>query len=119
VRRKFQHDGFVVPAGWLLRLCVRESHRSEEVWSDAAAFDPDRFARQPATRSRYSPFGFHQHACSGIDLSGMICRVTVEELSAFDWSLARDGDLEREFGHWSHWRPSSKLRIRLAPGPAT
>jgi hypothetical protein len=43
----------------------------------------------------------------------MICRVTVEELAAFDWTLARDGELERDFGHWSHWRPSSRLRIRL------
>ena len=113
VREDFEHDGFVFPAGWLLRLCVRESHRSEEVWSDAASFDPDRFLRQPVPKSQYSPFGFLQRACSGVDLSNMICRVTLEELAAFDWAIAADGELERDFGHWSHWRPNSRLRIRL------
>jgi cytochrome P450 len=114
VRETFEHDGFVFPAGWLLRLCVRESHRSEEIWSDAATFDPDRFLRQPMPKSQYSPFGFLEHACSGVDLSAMICRVTLEELAAFDWAIASDGELERYFGHWSHWEPSSRLRIRLS-----
>jgi hypothetical protein len=43
----------------------------------------------------------------------MIGRVTLEELAAFDWAIASDGELERPFGHWSHWQPSSRLRIRL------
>ena len=87
VRETFEHDGFVIPAGWLLRLCVRESHRSEEVWRDASTFDPDRFLRrQPMPKSDYSPFGFRERACSGVDLSDMICRVTLEELAAFDWA---------------------------------
>ncbi|HVR29782.1 MAG TPA: cytochrome P450 [Thermoanaerobaculia bacterium] len=114
VREQFEHGGFVFPTGWQLRVCVRESHRDEEVWADAAAFDPDRFL-DPVPRSRYSPFGFHQHACNGIDLNNLICRVTLEELAAgFDWSLSRDGEIERGFRHWSHWRPSADLAITIA-----
>jgi cytochrome P450 len=113
VRREFEHGGFVFPAGWQLRLCVKESHRSEQVWSDPGVFDPDRFLHASPTRSQYSPFGFHQHACNGVDLNNMICRVTLEELARFDWRVVGDGELERDFRHWSHWRPSSRLRVFL------
>jgi len=116
VREEFEHGGFVFPAGWQLRVCVRESHRDEQIWPDAARFDPDRFLARGVPRTQYSPFGFHHHACNGVDLNNMICRVTLEELAAgFDWSVVRDGTIERGFRHWSHWRPSAKLAIAISP----
>jgi cytochrome P450 len=116
IREEFEHASFRFPAGWHLRICVRESHRSAEHWPDPAAFDPDRFSGRAMARSQYSPFGFHQHACNGVDLSNMICRVVLEELATgYDWSIVRDGEVERGFRHWSHWRPSSRLRIAIAP----
>lgn len=116
VREEFEHGGFVFPSGWQLRVCVRESHRDEQIWPDAASFDPDRFLPRAVPRTHYSPFGFHQHACNGVDLNNMICRVTLEQLAAgFDWSIARDGALERDFRHWSHWRPSAQLAIAISP----
>jgi hypothetical protein len=46
----------------------------------------------------------------------MIGRVVIEEMArGFDWAIVRDGPLEREFRHWSHWRPSSALRLTIAP----
>jgi cytochrome P450 len=119
VREDFEYEGFRFPAGWLLRVCVRESHGDESIWPDPEAFDPDRFLERAVPHTRYSPFGFHRHACNGVDLNNMICRVTLEELTAgFDWKIVRDGPLERDFQHWSHWRPSSKLAIAIAPASA-
>jgi cytochrome P450 len=115
VRQEFELDGYVFPAGWHVRICLAESHRDAAVWPDAPRFDPDRFLGPPP-RTRYAPFGLHQHACNGVDLNGLICRATLEELAlGFDWSLARDGALERDFRHWSHWRPSARLAIAIAP----
>ena len=121
VREPFEHGGYTFPAGWQIRVCVHESHRDETIWPDAAKFDPDRFLARGVPGSHYSPFGFHRHACNGVDLNNMICRATLEELaSGFDWSIARDGELERDFRHWSHWRPSRDfaIAIRDRRGPA-
>jgi cytochrome P450 len=116
VREELEVGSFVIPAGWLLRVCVHESHRDEAIWPEPAKFDPDRFLGRTAPRTHYSPFGFHQHACNGVDLNNMICRATLEELAAgFDWSIVRDGPVERDFRHWSHWRPSAKLLIAISP----
>jgi cytochrome P450 len=95
---------------------VHESHRDETIFPDATRFDPDRFLAGAAQRAQYSPFGFHRHACNGVDLNNLICRATLEELAGgFDWRIARDGELERDFRHWSHWRPSRNFAIAIAP----
>lgn len=120
VRETFTWNGFVFPRGWLVRVCVKESHRDETVFDDAARFDPDRWIRRPIGRDEYSPFGGGPHACNGIDLSNAISEILVEELArGFDWSIADDGPLERDFRHWSHWRPSSRLRLSIERRVAT
>lgn len=115
IREDFEHEGVRFLRGWQLRLCVKESHRSAEVFPDPETFDPDRFLGHTVTRSEYSPFGADHHACNGVELTQMISRVLVEELArGFDLAIARDGHLERDFRHWSHWRPSSKLRLAIS-----
>ena len=111
---EFQFDGFKMPAGWLLRICVRESHADPAVFRDADTFDPDRFSAASFNSSQYSPFGFGQHACNGVHLTMMIARIWIESLCrGFVWSAVRDGPAEREFRHWSHWRPSRRLAISI------
>ena len=110
----FEFDGFTMPAKWLLRVCVRESHADPEVFPEADAFDPDRFLNQRFDSSQYSPFGFGPHACNGVHLTMMIARSWIESLcEGFDWSIVRDGPMEKEFRHWSHWRPSKRLAISV------
>ena len=97
----------------ITRESLREN-RDETIWPDAAKFDPDRFVARGVPGSHYSPFGFHRHACNGVDLNNLICRVILEEMATgFDWSITRDGELERDFRHWSHWRPSRDLAIAI------
>jgi cytochrome P450 len=112
----FQFDGFTMQRKWLLRICVRESHGDPNVFHDADTFDPDRFLNHSFDSSQYSPFGFGPHACNGVHLTMMIARSWIESLcGGFDWSIVRDGPVEREFRHWSHWRPSRSLAISVAP----
>lgn len=107
-------EGMNLPSGWLVRLCVRESHRSEAVFENPVDFDPARFLRKKGAVTEYAPFGYGAHGCNGIALNDIICRAFLQSLaSGFDWSITQDGPLERGFRHWSHWQPSSDLRVRM------
>jgi cytochrome P450 len=111
----FEADGFRFPRNWLLRVCVRESHADPAVFADSDTFDPDRFLDHRFDSNQYSPFGFGPHACNGVHLTMMIARTWIESLcGGFDWSIVRDGPFEKEFRHWSHWRPSKHLVISVA-----
>jgi len=116
--RAIEHDGFVIPRGWLVRLCVRESHRDPAVFENPEAFDPDRFLRRTYSRREYSPFGAGlRHACLGEGLTRSVGHVFVEELaSAFAWRTVADGAYE--YSAWRHWRPSSRWRVLVTPPAA-
>lgn len=114
VKERFEYDGFTFPTGWLIRMCIGESHRNPEHFEDPGAFDPDRFLDGGFSSAEFSPFGYGPHACNGIALTEVICRAVIEELTAgFDWAVVGDGEYEREFRHWAHLRPSSGLEIRM------
>lgn len=109
-----EFEGVTLPKGWLVRLCVRESHRSDAVFDNPTDFDPDRFLRKKSGVTEYAPFGYGAHGCNGIALTEIICRALLQTLASdFDWSITQDGPLHREFRHWSHWQPSSALRIQM------
>lgn len=106
--------GYTVPAGWLLRICVQESHRDPAVFSDPDRFDPDRFIDRTYSRAEYAPFGIDTHGCLGVTLVHFLGRIFVEELChGYQWRAMRDGALERGSRHRHHWRPSSARRLVL------
>ena len=114
--RTIEFEGFRLPKGWLIRLCVWESHRSGDAFEDPETFDPDRFLSSAFHTSEYSPFGWAQHACNGVPLTNMLCRTVIEELvGGFEWRIEGNGPLEHGFRHWQHWRPTSELRLSLTP----
>jgi len=114
LRTDLRFDGFVLPKGWLLRLCIRESHLSAEVFEQPDAFNPDRFLGRDVPRTAYMPFGGDRHACNGVPLTNVISRAFLETLTMhYDWSLDGVVGLERELRHWSHWRPSRRMAVRL------
>ena len=118
VYRKAERDiayrGMTIPRGWLVRLCVRESHRDPEIFPDPDVFDPDRFRDRAYARREYSPFGHGRHACLGEGLARHVGRLFVEEVaSGWDWRTVVDGPVEQ--GSWRHWRPSSRWRVLVAP----
>ena len=109
-------DGYSIPAGWLVRLCIRESHTSEDAFERPHEFDADRFLGKTFSAERYQPFGVYEHTCLGIGITRTIGRIFVEQLTTgFDWSIARDGPMELAPYHHRHWTPSRRFEIRLTP----
>jgi len=114
--RTIEHEGMVIPRGWLVRLCVHESHRDPEVFEHPDVFNPDRFLGRVYTRNEYSPFGAGRHACLGEPLARTVGRIFVEEIArGWQWHTVMDGPLEQS--SWRHWRPSSLWRILLTARP--
>lgn len=111
-------EGCTIPAGWILRLCVRESHRDANVFAEPARFDPSRFVDRTWPRHEYSPFGGHTHGCMGGHLALFLGRIFVEELVlGYDWTVVHDGPLAPRTRHRDHWRPSTSRRVVLRPYP--
>lgn len=106
-------DGFVVPAGWYIRICVRESHRDPAVFADPELFFPDRFLGSRHTRDQYSPLGLPIRPCTGAETVVAVADAFVRELArAWRWEIVRDGPAEFD---GFHWRPSRRLRIAMTP----
>jgi cytochrome P450 len=113
--RDLTHGDVVIPRGWLVRLCVRESHQDPRIFADPERFDPDRFRARTYTRREYSPFGAGlRHACIGEGLAMRVATVFTEELvAAVRWSTVADGPYE--YSAWRHWRPGSAWRVHVTP----
>jgi cytochrome P450 len=110
VRRPIRWGEFDIPAGWFVRICVQESHRSPEAFRDPERFDPERFL-DPPDRVRYSPFGVYRRLCPGEHLARAIgMHLVVELASGYDLQIVGDGP--PEFSGF-HWRPSPRFRVRL------
>lgn len=107
-------DGFRIPRGWLVRMCVRESHQDAAAFPDPGAFDPDRFGDEPLPRDRYSPFGIYRLACIGEELTKVVgATFALGLVSGFEWRVVEDGPAE--INSWAHNAPSPRLRVRMAP----
>ncbi len=103
-------NGFRIPAGWQVRLCIAESHRLAEAFARPEQFDPDRFLSAPS-RPTCVPFGFTPHRCPGDHLTRAIGRHYLGSLAGtFDISAAAIEPWE--FSGF-HWRPHAKMNIVL------
>ena len=108
-------DGHTIPAGWLVRVCVRESHRDGSVFPSPDSFDPDRFLAGRPPRSEYSPFGAAPRSCLGRHVTLSLASLFVRQLSdGYDLRTVADGPLT--FGPF-HWRPSPAFRVELTRVP--
>ncbi len=103
--------GYLIPKGWLVRVCVRESHRNPDVFPDPDRFDPDRFLARRYSRAEYSPFGLPPRPCLGDHVTRIVARAFVTELAEYDCEVMSDGP--REFSGFQHWAPSPAFRTRL------
>jgi cytochrome P450 len=113
--RDISWQGFVIPRGWRVRVCVRENHRDPGLFPDAARFDPDRFRNNQTMGETYWPFGtaVTRTSCLGPGVTLTVGKIFVRELvEGFDWSVERDGSPEFS---GIHWRPSPRFQIGLRP----
>lgn len=110
----FDCGGFRIPAGWLLRICVWESHRDPRVFSEPDRFNPDRFLGRSYSRSEYSPLGASSHACLASYLVTLLARSFVSELAS-QFRLRESGESSIELASSRHWAPGPAFRVELQP----
>jgi len=112
-REDIEFDGFVIPKGWLVRICIRDGHRDAAVFNDPNQFDADRFKSDNYRRDEYSPLGIGRHSCLGNQVIDVVGRLFAKELAnAYDGRVIADGP--RQYGR-AHWEPSANLRLELTP----
>jgi cytochrome P450 len=110
--RDMEVGGYVIPRGWVVRICVRESHRDPAVFPGPERFDPDRFRAGRPPLTAFMPFGANRHACLGEHLTVAIAASFLTALAdGYDLAIASDGPVE--MGPF-HWRPSDRFRVRVA-----
>ena len=75
-RHTFSFDGYSIPAGWMVMWPVTPSHTSHGVYTNPAAFDPDRFSPERAEDARHEHAFVPQgagppagHKCPGLDFA--------------------------------------------------
>jgi cytochrome P450 len=103
-----------VPAGWLVRVCLRESHRDPQFFDRPLEFDPGRFAASRFDPNRFWPFGTAMHACFAERFVMAVAEQFLLALAAHDVRVVADGPRERVNRHWAFALPSRQLRVSLA-----
>jgi len=114
VIRDIDFDGFQIPKGWLLRICVWESHRDPVIFPEPDRFNPDRFLGRSYARNEYSPFGAASHACIAPFLVNSVAGQFVRQLaSGYRVSSPTDGSVVLASSR--HWAPGPRFRVNLSP----
>ena len=63
VRRDFVFDGFTIPKGAIIRVCLWEAHKDNDVFENPFVFEPSRFLTAGQSVDGFSPFGLDHHDC--------------------------------------------------------
>lgn len=83
-------SGREIKAGDTFLLCNYVMHRTERLWDNPLAFDPDRFLRDPGLKAKgapYMPFGAGPRICVGAAFATMEAVMSLAK-------LVRDYDIE-------------------------
>lgn len=115
VEKPITVDGFTIPAGWLLRVCVAESHRLDPPFEDPLRFDPERHLRNRFGPTEFAPFGLDAHGCLGARLTIELARNFVLALAEYELVIEELGSIRRGTRHWTHWSVGSDFRLALRP----
>lgn len=109
-------DGYFIPKGSHVRICVWEAHHDPMKFSDPFKYDPCRFMSSKVPSDHYSPFGLDKHRCLGADWTYRICELMVEELTAdYVWTTRDDG--APVMGKF-HFQPSKTFSVEIHPREA-
>ncbi|WP_409431869.1 cytochrome P450 [Litorimonas sp. RW-G-Af-16] len=99
--------GRKIEVGDTFLLCNYVMHRTERLWDNPLAFDPDRFMRDPSLRAKgsaFMPFGAGPRICVGMAFALM------EAVMALG-TLVRDYDIEIPMGTF----PRPLMTVTLRP----
>jgi cytochrome P450 len=104
-------DGFLIPAGTNLRVCIWEGHKDAAVFPNPFTFNPTRFLGQTYGREKFSPFGLGQRHCVGANLVIGLSTIFVEALLK-GYTLEATEAGSAYHGPY-HWQPDPACAIRL------
>ena len=111
--RDIVFDGYLIPAGSYVRVCLWESHNEPATFAEPDRFHPDRFLGAMPPNDQFAPFGVDHHQCpfggATIRLATAFLRVLATE---FELTLLNDGPAVR--GPY-HWEPSRRLAVNVCP----
>ena len=103
--------GMTIPKGWLVHVCIHESHRDPQIFEEPNLYNPDRFLENRYT-ANYKPLGIGDRTCVGVPLIREISRRLLLQLATqYEMVIVEDGP--RELSAQRHWAPSSRLRLKL------
>ena len=111
VETRLTFDGFHIPRGTTIRLCLWESHKDEDAFPEPFRFDPDRFLRAPPDGHAFSPFGLDHHHCPFSELSVLMGTAYLRALSQFR-VVEKLADGEPIRGAY-HWEPAVHFSVRI------
>ena len=111
VERDLVFDGHFIPKASMVRVCLWESHKSEETFPEAFRFHPERFLGQEFGADQFAPFGLDHHQCPLGNVAMKTSLVFLRTL-AREYTVAalNDGDAVR--GAY-HWEPATGFSVRL------
>lgn len=107
-----EFDGFRIPLGTPVRLCMWESHHDPKEFPEPHEFDHRRFLQTTPPNDVYAPFGLDHHQCPFGALTSSLGSAFVRALCAYELTLVADGPPVR--GPY-HWEPSRQLAVQLEP----
>ena len=113
VLRDIVFDGFLIPKGALLRICMWEAHKDEDVFRQPFTFDPSRFLGEHGLGDRFSPFGLDHHHCPLSSISVRLAMIFLR-LLARTYRIDLRGSAQAVRGPY-HWEPAPSFSVSLQP----
>jgi len=113
VLQDFVFDGFFIPRGAQLRLCMWESHKRVDHFRQPMEFQPERFAHDGPSASVFSPFGLDHHQCPFGQLSVRMAASFVQAL-ACGFTLAASTSSRQPTRGLYRWEPPQGFEVQLS-----
>jgi cytochrome P450 len=113
VLEDIEWEGYRIPKGWLVRICLAEAHRDPAVFTDPDKFIVERFDQAPPTQKQFLPFGAFKRSCLGESVARIFCRHFLCTW-AQGWNGHQIGESHEDYAAW-HWTPGSDFRLVLRP----
>ena len=104
-------DGWLIPRGSMVRVCMWEAHKNAEHFPQPFRFEPDRFRDATSESEHFSPFGLDHHHCP---LAGPVVEIAVAFLRVLARNFLVHGrGAEPAVRGPNHWEPSPRFEITL------
>jgi len=113
VLQDFVFDGFFIPRGAQLRLCMWESHKRVDHFRQPMEFQPERFAHDGPSASVFSPFGLDHHQCPFGQLSVRMAASFVQALACGFTLVANTSSRQPTRGLY-RWEPPQGFEVQLS-----